>query len=653
MIETLIKQLQQQFSQIQRVELLKQDGSSITWTPEASPSTQENAQEAKESSSAQETSDEQTSSEDSSEEAAQKAPDEETQKAKETTSEPPAKDSEESSKETEETETTTDESSNDSQVSTSTGEVHHLKIVTEKYDLHTNDHIMRVLLYKSKHYNVQVVPFIISQKESEQFQQLGTDGRKTPLELLNYFAKQSDYPRNAYKHTKIAMGELKRLLRLVEQEFPTSGLHALSVGNRVQLLFDNLMEWLFATFDRTYQGTPEDEAFFTNELCGQDKVFPAEFSAFPFLLRAFITRHQAVAHLLPQTYGDNDLELERLLTPLKKALHSANRYFYHHFTPPEVYKRRKKRWRLILGLGGVTVLLIAVFFIFFKGKPEYFPALKKFKKGKQAGGIVLRFYKGKKFKKYLNKRQVQKLDHAWPTRPTSKVPKNHFSMRAKGFIRAPEYGVYKLCLRYDDGARLFIGKRKVIEDWTNGAARRSCKKLLMAKGWHKLRVDLYEKTGRSEIRLLWQTPKSKSKYMLSVPPKNLCCKKKRKKKRRKKKKRKKRRKKKKKSKKKGKKKKGKKKKAKARKRKAAKKAPAKRKAKKVAKRKPVPSKEKVLKLKNVKIPVVPAVRVKSTKGLPTPKLLKVPKTKKAPTSRKVKKAAKPKSIATPPLKPKR
>ncbi len=137
------------------------------------------------------------------------------------------------------------------------------------------------------------------------------------------------------------------------------------------------------------------------------------------------------------------------------------------------------------------------------------------------GGIVGTYYNGKDFDKRILARVDRQININTRKSPAPGVNADHFSIRWDGFIRAPKTGPRYICVGVDDGARVFLDRELLINDWTAGPYRRACKKVRLSKGWYRLRVDYFEETLSARMELLWGTDK---RHLSLVPAKYLCCK---------------------------------------------------------------------------------------------------------------------------------
>ena len=96
------------------------------------------------------------------------------------------------------------------------------------------------------------------------------------------------------------------------------------------------------------------------------------------------------------------------------------------------------------------------------------------------------------------------VDFNWgPGAPAPGLPSDNFSARwTRQMTFTP--GSYRMFLQADDGARLYVDGRLMIDEWhdANGSAPSSVD--LTLGGTHALRVEYYEHTGGALVRFWWQ-----------------------------------------------------------------------------------------------------------------------------------------------------
>jgi single-stranded DNA-binding protein len=87
--------------------------------------------------------------------------------------------------------------------------------------------------------------------------------------------------------------------------------------------------------------------------------------------------------------------------------------------------------------------------------------------------------------------------------PADGLPADNFSVR---WTRRPRFdeGLYRLRLLTDDGGRVYVDGRLVLDQWSDGAARTMTVDLFLRGGEHDLRVEYYERSGAARVEFSWQ-----------------------------------------------------------------------------------------------------------------------------------------------------
>ena len=96
------------------------------------------------------------------------------------------------------------------------------------------------------------------------------------------------------------------------------------------------------------------------------------------------------------------------------------------------------------------------------------------------------------------------LDFDWGTgSPATQIPVDGFSVR---WIRTVQFaaGTYRFHVIVDDGARLWVNDRLVLDEWRDGAVRELTVDVPLAAGVHALRLEAYEAMGQARVRLHWE-----------------------------------------------------------------------------------------------------------------------------------------------------
>ncbi len=89
--------------------------------------------------------------------------------------------------------------------------------------------------------------------------------------------------------------------------------------------------------------------------------------------------------------------------------------------------------------------------------------------------------------------------------------KDHFGMRFSGYIKVPETGVYRFHADYNDGCNISIGEKDVLKS-SSRVVDDAFKKqstgipVVLAKEFHPLKVDYFQRIDNSYLRLFWSGP---------------------------------------------------------------------------------------------------------------------------------------------------
>ncbi len=95
----------------------------------------------------------------------------------------------------------------------------------------------------------------------------------------------------------------------------------------------------------------------------------------------------------------------------------------------------------------------------------------------------------------LDERTVDSLDFSWGAgKPSEKVPADHFGTVAETKVDLPA-GTWLLSTTSDDGIRVFVDGKPVIDDWTWHAPKENSATLDLSAGPHSIRVEHFELDG--------------------------------------------------------------------------------------------------------------------------------------------------------------
>jgi alpha-D-xyloside xylohydrolase len=138
-------------------------------------------------------------------------------------------------------------------------------------------------------------------------------------------------------------------------------------------------------------------------------------------------------------------------------------------------------------------------------------------------GIEVEYFEGTNFEKSAGKLVDSKVEYTWPGPPLAQPPAglkslDYFSARWTGFLTAPEEGEYEIGLQGDDGFRLWIDDKLVIQDWDFGASRYRGARVVLHQGQKAaIKIEFFNGTANRDLRLSWRTPSAIKQYESTKP----------------------------------------------------------------------------------------------------------------------------------------
>lgn len=100
------------------------------------------------------------------------------------------------------------------------------------------------------------------------------------------------------------------------------------------------------------------------------------------------------------------------------------------------------------------------------------------------------------------------IDFDWGSgSPDSSIGADTFSIRWTGRIQAQYSEPYTFYVRADDGIRLWIDQRLIVDNWSDQSATETSGQIALAAGqWYDLKLEYYDNTGSAAVRLSWASP---------------------------------------------------------------------------------------------------------------------------------------------------
>ena len=102
-----------------------------------------------------------------------------------------------------------------------------------------------------------------------------------------------------------------------------------------------------------------------------------------------------------------------------------------------------------------------------------------------------------------------RIDFNWGRyKPTPELSENNFSVRWTGKLRVPESGSYTFGFTADDGARLYVDGKLLIDAWAGNPRRTVTAEITLEAGRsYDLRMDYFQTNREAVAKLVWSFPK--------------------------------------------------------------------------------------------------------------------------------------------------
>ena len=119
------------------------------------------------------------------------------------------------------------------------------------------------------------------------------------------------------------------------------------------------------------------------------------------------------------------------------------------------------------------------------------------------------YYSGLNFERFVKTRHDALIDFYWPEeQPMPGVPAEEFTVRWTGWLVPPITGHYVLHLTVDDGARLWLDGKQLLDEWRGQPLGYYSVPIDLQGGRpYRLRLDYCQYSREARALLLWERPK--------------------------------------------------------------------------------------------------------------------------------------------------
>jgi alpha-D-xyloside xylohydrolase len=125
------------------------------------------------------------------------------------------------------------------------------------------------------------------------------------------------------------------------------------------------------------------------------------------------------------------------------------------------------------------------------------------------GALTGTYYQGQNFEDKKLERRDPVISFNWQSPPDPTMQRTNFSVRWEGSLLTRQAGVYTFSMRADDGMRLWIDGKLVIDDWiVQAAATKTAQVTLPADSRVPVKIEYFQDQFDASVELKWIPPRA-------------------------------------------------------------------------------------------------------------------------------------------------
>ena len=207
--------------------------------------------------------------------------------------------------------------------------------------------------------------------------------------------------------------------------------------------------------------------------------------------RAFFRNLSSTDWKNQKTLNSIEDQIEQLGRSLE-ALTKLVNHLYHHKN--SITTHLQFHWKSTLAMGGSILLVVILVWALVLSRSKRM-------------GLTGEYFSDPNLSYYTKTRKDNEINFNWGGKgPWPDFKNDSFSIRWTGFLRIPEKGEYHLVTKSDDGVRLWLNNKLLIQDWTDHEETMNIGTLELDEGYHPIRIEYYESRGKASMKLLWRQP---------------------------------------------------------------------------------------------------------------------------------------------------
>lgn len=142
-------------------------------------------------------------------------------------------------------------------------------------------------------------------------------------------------------------------------------------------------------------------------------------------------------------------------------------------------------------------------------KYQVIPSENLINKDGEKGGLHAAYYKGKNYDQLIKEQVDEIIDFNWFQSGPEDLPDDQYSIRWTGNIQTNTAGEYEFFTASDDGVRLWINNKLLIDDWNkHGVLANYASISLEADKQYPVKLEYFEDIGGASVKFGWATPET-------------------------------------------------------------------------------------------------------------------------------------------------
>jgi len=197
--------------------------------------------------------------------------------------------------------------------------------------------------------------------------------------------------------------------------------------------------------------------------------------------------------------------IKKIFGKAENFLDKTYKFFNRELLTPQERRWRQRMKKILIIASAAVASGIIIFFLVRLGFHLFGPQ----------HGLLARYFNNIQLKGPAVIEKIdKKINFKWGNMAPHPPLKNQYSVRWEGRIKIDSNDIYTFYIVSDEGVRLFIDDRLLINTWahTNRSIEHSAK-INLLPGFHKIKLEYYFNQKYADIRLLWSSRSFKKRQI--------------------------------------------------------------------------------------------------------------------------------------------